>query len=210
MANIFDLFKKISTENNAPQAPIEYIVAGLGNPGKEYANTRHNAGFISIDGVAQKLGVRIDRSKFSALVAEATLGGKRVLLLKPQTFMNLSGKAVAEAARFYKIPSEKIIVISDDISLDVGRMRVRRNGSHGGQRGLLSIEEELGTREYPRIKVGVGQKPHPDYDLAAWVLSSFSESELKVITGEADVIFAGLEKIIAGDIDGAMQICNRK
>ena len=138
------------------------------------------------------------------------VAGKRVLLMKPQTCMNLSGKAVSEAAKFYKIPIEKIIVLSDDISLDVGRLRVRRNGSHGGQRGLLSIEEYMSSKEYPRIKIGVGQKPHPDYDLADWVLSSFSVDELKKINEILDNVFNGLCKILSGDIEGAMQICNHK
>lgn len=141
MANIFDLFKQISTsDSTAAGGKIEYIVAGLGNPGKEYERTRHNAGFMTLDYLAGRCGVRIDRAKFSALVGEGTVEGKRVLFLKPQTFMNLSGEAVSAAAKFYKIAPENIIVISDDISLDVGRVRIRRKGSHGGQNGLRSIE----------------------------------------------------------------------
>ena len=210
MANIFDLFKQISAKDETSSTPIEYIVVGLGNPEKKYENTRHNAGFIGIDYVAEKCGVKIDRAKFSALVRETIIEGKRVLLMKPQTYMNLSGKAVSEAAKFYKIPIEKIIVISDDVSLDVARLRVRRNGSHGGQRGLLSIEEHMGSREYPRIKIGVGQKPHADYDLADWVLSSFTTDDLKKINANLPYVYDGLRRIIAGDIDGAMQICNGK
>lgn len=210
MANIFDLFKQISTKEQSSSAPIEFLVVGLGNPERKYENTRHNAGFIGIDHIAEKCGARIDRAKFSALVGETVIEGKRILLMKPQTYMNLSGKAVSEAAKFYKLPVENIIVLSDDISLDVGRLRVRRNGSHGGQRGLLSIEEYMGSREYPRIKIGVGQKPRPDYDLADWVLSSFSANELKQIKDNLDTVYAGLCKIVSGDIDGAMQICNGK
>jgi PTH1 family peptidyl-tRNA hydrolase len=210
MANIFDLFKQISTGQTSNTAAVEYIVVGLGNPDKKYENTRHNAGFIGIDHISQKCGAKIDRAKFSALVGEATIAGKRVLLMKPQTYMNHSGKAVSEAAKFYKIPIEKIIVLSDDISLDVGRLRVRRNGSHGGQRGLLSIEEHMSSREYPRIKIGVGQKPHPEYDLADWVLSNFSADELKKINENLDTVFEGLCKILSGDLEGAMQICNHK
>ena len=210
MADIFEIFNKIAKKEEISSLPIEYLVVGLGNPGKEYERTRHNAGYIYIDRIAEKCGKRIDRAKFSSLVCDAVFGGKRVLLMKPQTFMNLSGKAVAEASNFYKIPIEKIVVISDDISLDVGRMRVRRNGSHGGQRGLLSIEEHMASRNYPRIKIGVGQKPHPEYDLAAWVLSEFTKAEMTVLENNFDAAFTGLEKILSGDIDGAMQICNSK
>lgn len=210
MADIFELFNKIAKKEETSSLPIEYLVVGLGNPGKEYERTRHNAGYIYIDRIAEKCGKRIDRAKFSSLVCDTVIGGKRVLLMKPQTFMNLSGKAVSEASKFYKIPIEKIIVISDDISLDVGRMRVRRNGSHGGQRGLLSIEEHMASRNYPRIKIGVGQKPHPEYDLAAWVLSEFTNNEMTALENNFDAAFAGLEKILSGDIDGAMQICNSK
>ena len=132
MANIFDLFKQISKDSEKTAAPVEYIVVGLGNPGIQYGRTRHNAGFMAIDEIAKKYGTQLDRAKFKALVGEATVSGKRVLLMKPQTFMNLSGEAVIEAAKFYKIPAEKVIVISDDVTLDVGRLRVRKKGSDGG------------------------------------------------------------------------------
>ncbi len=210
MADIFDLFKKISSGSSAAAAPVKFIVAGLGNPGKEYENTRHNAGFLTIDYIAEKKGVRVDRVKFKALTATADIGGCGVLLMKPQTFMNLSGEAVGEAARFYKIPPENVIVISDDTTLDVGRLRVRRSGSAGGHNGLKSINEQLASEGYPRIKVGVGQKPHKDYDLAAWVLSAFSTDEQKALAEAYPRAMLGLEKIIAGDIDAAMQICNGK
>lgn len=210
MANIFDLFKQISGESASPATPIEYIVVGLGNPGTQYAKTRHNAGFMAIDEFAKKYGARIDRAKYKALVGEATVSGKRVLLMKPQTFMNLSGEAVGEAAKFYKIDPSRIIVLSDDISLDVGKLRIRRKGSAGGHNGLKSINEHLGTDEYPRLKIGVGQKPHKDYDLADWVLSSFSDAELNTLYESRDVIISGIEKIVLGNIDEAMQICNKK
>ena len=210
MANIFDLFKQISAKEPQAVTPVEYIVVGLGNPDKKYEKTRHNAGFIGVDYIAEKCGARLDRSRFSALVGETVIAGKRVLLMKPQTYMNNSGKAVSEAAKFYKIPVENIIVVSDDVSLDVGRLRVRRSGSHGGQRGLLSIEEHLASRNYPRIKIGVGQKPHADYDLADWVLSSFSADELMKINANLEYVFDGLCKMVSGDIDGAMQLCNGK
>ena len=210
MANIFDLFKQISAKEPQAVTPVEYIVVGLGNPDKKYEKTRHNAGFIGVDYIAEKCGARLDRSRFSALVGETVIAGKRVLLMKPQTYMNNSGKAVSEAAKLYKIPVENRIVVSDDVSLDVGRLRVRRSGSHGGQRGLLSIEEHLASRNYPRIKIGVGQKPHADYDLADWVLSSFSADELMKINANLEYVFDGLCKMVSGDIDGAMQLCNGK
>jgi PTH1 family peptidyl-tRNA hydrolase len=210
MANIFDLFKQISKNEDASSGPIEYIVAGLGNPGAQYEKTRHNAGFLAMDYVAGKYSARIDRAKFKALVGETTIAGKRVLLMKPQTFMNSSGEAIAEAARFYKCPTEKIIVISDDFLLDVGRLRVRRNGTHGGHNGLKSIQRELATTEYPRIRIGVGQKPHPDYDVIDWVLGNFSSEDLKQISARFESLSQGLEKILSSDVDGAMQICNGK
>ena len=210
MANIFDLFKQISKDSGASASPVEYIVVGLGNPGIQYARTRHNAGFILIDLLAEKYSARIDRAKYKALTAEATICGKRVLLMKPQTFMNLSGEALGEAARFYKIDPTHVIVLSDDISLDVGKLRVRRKGSAGGHNGLKSINEHIGSEEYPRVKIGVGQKPHPDYDLASWVLSNFSTEEYNSLVELKETVASGVEKIILGDIDGAMQICNKK
>lgn len=211
MANIFDLFKQISTsDSTAAGGKIEYIVAGLGNPGKEYERTRHNAGFMTLDYLAGRCGVRIDRAKFSALVGEGTVEGKRVLFLKPQTFMNLSGEAVSAAAKFYKIAPENIIVISDDISLDVGRVRIRRKGSHGGQNGLRSIESCLGSQDYQRIKIGIGAKPHPDYNLADWVLSSFDVKDMQALGECYPKVYEGLCKMLSGDTEAAMQICNGK
>ena len=210
MANIFDLFKQISTDSGAGASPVEYIVVGLGNPGLQYEKTRHNAGFILVDALARRYSVRVDRARYKSLVAEANISGRRVLLMKPQTFMNLSGEAVGEAVRFFKLDASRVIVLSDDISLDVGKLRVRRKGSAGGHNGLKSINEHIGSEEYPRIKIGVGQKPHPDYDLAAWVLSNFSAEEYKTLTELEDTVASGLEKIILGDVDGAMQICNKK
>lgn len=210
MANIFDLFKQISTGSDTGSGAVEYILVGLGNPGKEYERTRHNAGFMAMDYISGRCGAKIDRAKFSALVGEATINGKRVLLMKPQTFMNSSGEAVSAAAKFYKIAPENIIVISDDVSLDVGRVRVRRKGSHGGQRGLKSIQECLGTEDYQRIKIGVGAKPHPDYDMAAWVLSTFEPKDIEAISENYPRIYDGLCKMLEGDTEEAMQICNKK
>ena len=208
--DIFDLFKKIESKKPEANAPIEFLIAGLGNPGKEYERTRHNVGFVAIDAIAARAGVKIDRAKFKALIAEVTLGGRRGLLMKPQTFMNLSGEAVSEAMRFYKLDAAHVIVISDDVSLDPGRLRVRRKGSAGGHNGLKSLNEHLGTDEYPRIKMGVGQKPNREYDLADWVLSHFSDEELKALKDSLPTLAAGLEKMLAGDVEGAMQICNAK
>lgn len=210
MANIFDLFKQISSNDSIKNTPIEYIVVGLGNPGAQYANTRHNAGFLSIDYIADKKGVKIDRSKFKALTAVTEMAGKGVLLMKPQTFMNLSGEAVSEAARFYKLSSDKIIVISDDVNLDVARLRVRKSGSSGGQNGLNNIIEHMGSDNFPRIRVGVGKKPHPDYDMKDWVLSVFTKEDTEKLAEAYPRVLSGIEKIVSGDIDGAMQICNCK
>lgn len=211
MANIFDLFKQISTADSSKSTqPISFILVGLGNPGDKYTTTRHNAGFMVIDAIAQKYGARIDRARFKALCGECEIAGARVLLMKPQTFMNLSGEAVGEALRFYKIEPKNVIVLSDDISLDCGKLRVRRKGSAGGHNGLKSINEHLGTEEYPRIKFGVGQKPHPDYDLADWVLGSLNPDDLAKVRSTFDTVCQGLEKLIAGDVDGAMSICNGK
>ncbi len=210
MSNIFDIFKKIEKENADRQSqPITHILVGLGNPGPKYENTRHNAGFMAIDHFAAKVGATINKSKFRALVGEATVAGKRVLLMKPQTLMNASGMAVSEAAAFYKIPVENIIVMSDDINLDVGRMRVRKSGSDGGQKGLRSIINMMSSDAFPRIRFGVGKKPHPDYDLADWVLGNFSEQDKKALAACFDPAFEGFVKILGGDVDAAMQICNK-
>lgn len=210
MTDIFSLFKKISQESATPPAPITHLIVGLGNPGDKYYLTRHNAGFLMMDYLAQRLNVKIDRSKFKALTAEATVGGKRVLLMKPQTFMNASGEAVQAAAAFYKIPMEHVLVFSDDISLNVGRIRVRRKGSDGGQRGLRSIIRIMNTDDFPRIRFGVGEKPHPDYDLADWVLSEFSKAEQEQLFASFEKAYDGMLRVLDGDIDGAMQLCNGK
>ena len=208
--SIFDIFKQIESEKPSAGGAVTHLVVGLGNPGDKYYNTRHNAGFLAMDFISQKLGVKVDRSKFKALVGEAVIAGKRVLLMKPQTFMNASGEAVREAAAFYKIPMENIIVISDDINLDVGKMRVRKNGSDGGQRGLRSIITLMGNDNCPRIRLGVGKKPHPDYDLADWVLSEFSKDDQEKIFACFGKTYDGLVKIVEGNLDAAMQICNGK
>ena len=201
MSNIFDLFKKIET---APQGPVSFIIVGLGNIGKQYEMTRHNAGFLAIDRIAEKYGTRIDRVKFHATVGECTIGGKRVLLMKPTTLMNLSGVAVGEAATFYKIPPENVLVLHDEISFDPGMLRIRRKGSAGGHNGLKSLISSLASDEFPRIKIGVGKKPNPQYDLADWVLGKMPEADMKAMSARFDDIATAAEMIVKGDIDGAM------
>ena len=202
MANIFDLFKKI--ESTSEKLPITHIIAGLGNIGKEYENTRHNAGFIAIDALAEKYGVRIDRVKFHALISEVTIAGKRALLMKPTTFMNNSGVAIAEAAAFYKIPPENVIVLHDEISFDVGVMRIRRKGSAGGHNGLKSIIAHLSSDAFPRVKIGVGKKPSPDYDLVDFVLGKFSVADLDALKKENADIISSVELMLDGKTEEAM------
>ena len=209
MASVFELLKQIGmSEPPKPDTPPEFLIVGLGNPGTKYENTRHNAGFMFLDHVASKCGANINRMKFKSLCADTFIGEKRVLLMKPQTLMNASGEAVIEAANFYKIPPEKVIVISDDTTLEVARLRVRRKGSHGGHNGLKNIILHLGTDAFPRIKIGVGIKPHPDYDMIDWVLGVMSSEDIKHIASNHPYAYDGLLKLLDGDVDGAMQICN--
>ncbi len=203
MNSIFDLFAKISKKSESV-GNITHIIAGLGNYGEKYQKTRHNAGFIAIDRVAEKCGVKIDRLKFHALVAEANLGGARVLLMKPQTFMNNSGLAVSEAANFYKIPPENVIILHDEISFNPGVIRIRRKGSAGGHNGLKSIIAALGSENFPRVKIGVGEKPSPDYDLVDWVLGALGDSDMKNISARLDDIYDTCLLIAGGKIDDAM------
>ena len=202
MSNIFDLFKKIES---APQGPVSFIVVGLGNIGKQYELTRHNAGFLAIDRIAEKYGAKIDRVKFHATVGECTIAGQRVLLMKPTTLMNNSGIAVGEAAAFYKIPPEKVLVLHDEISFDPGMIRIRRKGSAGGHNGLKSIIARLPGEDFPRIKIGVGKKPSPEYDLANWVLGKMPEGDMKLTSARFDDIADATALIVRGMIDEAMQ-----
>lgn len=200
--NFFNKDKVIKNRN------IEYIIVGLGNPGKEYEHTRHNAGFISINKIAEKYNCNLNKLKYKAMVNDCIINDKRVLLMKPQTFMNLSGESVTQAMNFYKIPPENIIIILDDISLDVGRIRIRRKGSDGGQRGMKSIIGLSGSDKFPRIKVGIGEKPNPNWNLADWVLSRFTKDELDTLDKVTDNICGAVEYIIAGNIDKAMSTYN--
>ena len=193
----------------APLGAVDAIIVGLGNPGKKYEGTRHNAGFAVVEALAAEYGVKVDRVKFKSLCGQTVIGGKKVLLLMPQTFMNNSGEAVREAAAFYKLPPEKVLVVCDDISLPVGTIRLRRKGSDGGQRGLRSIITLCGSENFPRIKVGVGQKPHPDYDLAAWVLSKFTKDEsVSLLTAVKNAVGAAA-MIVEDRMDEAMNRFSR-
>ena len=158
-----------------------WLIVGLGNPGREYENTRHNAGFRALDILAAKLGCKVDKAKFQGLYGQVTHNGRKLLLLKPQTYMNLSGRSVLQLSAFFQVPPQNIIILFDDISLEPGRLRLRKDGSAGGHNGIKSIVQELGSQNFPRVKIGVGAKPHPDYDLAAWVLSAFSAQEEKAL-----------------------------
>ncbi len=197
-------FKKAAT----PSGPPEFMIVGLGNPGKKYELTRHNAGFLFLDLLADKHGFNINKIQFKAITVTAEIAGKKCLIMKPQTFMNNSGEAVKQAAAFYKIPPEKIIVIFDDISLPCGKLRIRRKGSDGGHNGIKSIIYLLNSDKFPRIKLGVGEKPHPDYDLADWVLSTFKKDELSSLHDAAEKSCDALEFMITGDIDKAMSSFN--
>ena len=159
-----------------------WLIVGLGNPGKEYERSRHNCGFRALDILAKELGCSVDRGKFQGLYGQTVYHGKKLYLLKPLTYMNLSGRSVLQLSAYFSIPPQRIIVLFDDISLDPGRLRVRANGSAGGHNGIKSIIQELGSQDFPRVKIGVGAKPHPDYDLADWVLSSFSAQEEKALS----------------------------
>lgn len=187
---------------------FDYIVCGLGNPGLRYANTRHNVGFMAIDIVAQKCGVKVKKLKFKSLCGEAEIGGKRVLLMKPSTFMNKSGQAVKEAMQFYKIPPEKTIIIYDDVSLPPGKIRIRKKGSDGGHNGMKNIIYVTGTDTFLRIKIGIGAKPHPDYDLADWVLSNISKDDYKAISAQMDNIYDALCLMVDDKTDEAMNLYN--
>ena len=185
-------------------ATYDFLIVGLGNPESKYEATRHNAGFRGVDALCAKLESRWLKMKFNSLLAEGYIGEHRVLLQKPQTYMNNSGEAVRDAMRFYKLSPENVIVIFDDISLDVGKIRLRRNGSDGGQKGMRSIIELTGSQDYKRIKIGIGKKPHPDYDLADWVLSKFSSEEEETLKAVFEKVARAAESIVKEGMDKAM------
>ena len=193
------LFRK-----SVPSGAVEFLIAGLGNPGKQYEGTRHNAGFMALEALADELDVKVNRVKFKSFCGEAVIGDKKVLLLMPQTFMNLSGEAVRDAMQFYKLPPEKCLILFDDISLPVGNIRVRRKGSDGGQNGMKNIIYLTGSDQFPRVKLGIGAKPHPDYNLADWVLSKFTKEEAPKILEAARNAAKAACLIAEGNIDQAM------
>ena len=182
----------------------DFLVVGLGNPGLQYEKTRHNVGFMSADLLMKKEGGEFTKHKMDSHYGECEIGKKRILVMKPQTYMNNSGTAVSAVSKFYKIPLDKIIIISDDISLDVGKIRIRRKGSHGGHNGLKDIFQLLGTDNIMRIKIGVGAKPHPDYDLADWVLGKFPKEDEENLNTALENSVRAIEEIIKRGIDSAM------
>ena len=193
---------------NKKSSSLDWIVVFLGNPGDKYENTRHNVGFMTADALGEKLNKPIQRLKFKALTNVVEYGGCRVLLMKPSTYMNLSGEAVREACMFYKLPPERVLVVSDDVSLPVGRLRLRRSGSAGGHNGLRSIIGQLHSDQFPRLKIGVGAKPHPDYDMADWVLGRFSKEDRKAIDAAIDRALDAMECLFTQGIDKAMSRYN--
>ena len=206
--SIWDVFDRISKKDEPQGGKPEFIIAGLGNPGIDYERSRHNAGFMAMSAIEEKLGVSVNTYKFKAKTAVASVGGKQCLLMKPETFMNLSGEAIAQAMSFYKIPIENVLVIFDDISLDVGVMRIRRKGSAGGHNGLKSIIECCGSENFPRIKIGIGKKPHPDYDLKDWVLGRFTDEEREKLSGVFANVLPAAELILQGRTGEAMNRFN--
>lgn len=189
---------------------VEWIICCLGNPGREYENSRHNVGFLTADILSRRTGIEIKRIRFKSLTGMGEIGGHKVLILKPNTFMNLSGTALQEAAAFYKIPPERCLVVSDDVTLDPGRLRLRRSGSAGGHNGLKSIINMLDSQEFPRVKIGVGKKPHPDYDLADWVLGKFSPADQKAVAQAAETACDAIECVLSHGMEQAMNRYNGK
>lgn len=181
----------------------DWLIVGLGNPGDNYSKTRHNIGFRTVELLAKRLGVKIDRAKFRGLYAQANFDGKKLILLKPQTFMNNSGLSVMDAANYFKLPPERVLVLFDDISLDVGRVRVRAEGSAGGHNGIKSIIGGLNSQSFPRVKIGVGAKPHPDYELADWVLSNFTKEEERLLAPTVEAAADAALLVISQDVPAA-------
>ena len=207
--SVFDIFKKLEAERGpAPVGPPELVICGLGNPGTQYENTRHNAGFMALDTLAGELKADVRKLRFKSLTADVVIDGVRCLLMKPTTFMINSGEAVVEALNFYKLPPEKLLVMYDDISLDVGRMRIRKKGSDGGHNGIKSIIYLTGSDTFPRIKIGVGAKPAPDYDLAAWVLGMFPKEQGELLEKTFANAAAAARLIAVGKTDEAMNKYN--
>lgn len=199
------VFSKFSSSR--PTGAVEFIIAGLGNPGKEYELSRHNAGFLCLDILSNREKFSTDRIKFKSVTADVMINGHRCLVMRPQTYMNNSGEAIREAASFYKIPPEKCIIIFDDIDIPFGALRIKRKGSAGSHNGVKSIVQHLGSDQFPRIKIGVGGKPHPDYDLKDYVLGNFSKQEQETLKKTMAIACDAIDYILGGDIDKAMQFC---
>lgn len=207
--SIADIFKKLESERTpAPQGAVEYIICGLGNPGTQYEGTRHNIGFMTIDTLCDKYKLDCKKLRFKSLTCDAMISGKRCLIMKPTTFMNNSGEAVTEAMSFYKIPPERTIIVFDDISLEPGKLRIRRKGSDGGHNGIKSIIYLSGSDMFPRIKMGVGAKPHPDYNLADWVLGHFKKEQAEAIETAMDNAVSSIELMVGGKMNEAMNKFN--
>ena len=202
------MFGRFKKKTYASVGTPEFIVVGLGNPDRKYTLTRHNSGFLCVDMLSEKLNFRVDKLKFKSLIADTTIGGHRCIVMKPQTYMNNSGEAVRECANFYKIKPENIIVIYDDISLDVGKLRIRRKGTDGGHNGIKSIIYHLNSDQFPRIKVGCGKKPHPDYNLADWVLSEFKKDEQKALEPALENACKAIELLLDNQTEKAMNLYN--
>lgn len=190
------------------KSPVTWLAVFLGNPGGRFEGTRHNVGFMTADALCRQLGLKIDRAKFNALTCKAEISGQGVLLMKPQTYMNLSGDAVRQAMNFYKVPTDHIVVVSDDVSLPVGKLRVRRSGSSGGHNGLKDIIAKCGGDGFPRVKIGVGEKPHPDYDMADWVLSTFKNQDAETIEEAVRRAAKAVTCVITDGPDRAMNLYN--
>ena len=205
---IVNLFGRRGGQPAKSGSSLDWILVFLGNPGDQYENTRHNVGFLAADALGERLSKPIQRLKFKALTNVVEYGGCRVLLMKPVTYMNLSGEAVRQAVQFYKLPPERVLVVCDDVSLPVGRLRLRRSGSAGGHNGLRSIIGQLHSDQFPRLKIGVGQKPHPDYDLADWVLGKFSKEDRKAIDAAVERSLDALQCALSQGIDQAMSRYN--
>ncbi len=189
-------------------SPLDFLIVGLGNPGRKYEESHHNAGFMALDDLAARLGASVTRAKFDALTGMAVLAGKKVLLMKPQTFMNLSGKAVGAAASFYKLQPPQVLVLYDDIALAPGKLRIRPSGSAGGHNGIKSIIGALGTQDFPRIRIGVGERRGGEADLADFVLASFSTADRKLMLGRFDDVYEAAGLIVNGDVSAAMNRYN--
>lgn len=206
MSSLTELFKKIRRDSSS--SPVEFLIVGLGNPGPKYENTRHNAGFCALDTLASDLGATCDRLKFNGKIVKTDINGIGCILLKPQTFMNDSGRAVEQAREYYRLSPSQIIVFSDDISLEPGKIRIKRKGSHGGHNGIKDITEAIGSEEFLRIKIGVGKKPRPDYDLVKWVLGKFSEADKKAVDSACKNAAEAAKLLVHGEIDRAMNMFN--